>query len=78
MFQPHMLVYCSVYSCCYAMIARRSMLCLVMAGKHINSTWAIIRQLLCKWVPMATDMPSMVDVLLNYNVFFYVVRTELL
>lgn len=50
--------------------------CLEMAGKHVNSTWAITRQLLGKWVPTATDMHAM---LLNYNTendVFYVVHAE--
>jgi hypothetical protein len=30
---------------CYATIARRNMCCLVTAGKHVNNTRAITRQL---------------------------------
>jgi hypothetical protein len=46
--------YCSVYSCCYATIARRNMRCLVKAGKHVNDTRAVARQLLDKCVPAET------------------------
>jgi hypothetical protein len=55
--------------------------CLVTAGKHINNTQAIARQLLGKLVPPATDMNAKVEVLLEYNSgngAFYVVRTEML
>jgi hypothetical protein len=34
---------CSVYSCSYATIARRNMLFLVTAGKHVNNSQAIAR-----------------------------------
>jgi hypothetical protein len=50
--------------------------CLAMAGKHINNTRAIARQLIGKRVPAAT-----VEVLLNYNngnAIFCVVRVEVL
>jgi hypothetical protein len=50
---------------------------LVTAGKHVNNTWAITRQLLGKWVPAATDILVTVKVLLDYNNgngIFYVVR----
>jgi hypothetical protein len=43
------------------------MCCLLAAGKHVNNTWAITRQLLSKRVPAATDMHATVKVLLNYN-----------
>jgi hypothetical protein len=39
------------------------MRCSVTAGKHINSTRAIARQLLGKRVPVATDTHAMVEVL---------------
>jgi hypothetical protein len=54
---------------------------LVTAGKHVNNTWAIARQLLGKRVPAATDMHATVDVLLDYNSgngVSYVVRAEIL
>jgi hypothetical protein len=73
--------YCSVYSCCYATIARRNMRCLVTAGKHVNNTRAIARQLLGKRVPAATDIHTTVEVLLDYNngnSVFCVVRAEIL
>jgi hypothetical protein len=38
--------YCSVYSYCYATIARRNRRYLVTVGKHVNSIRAIARQLL--------------------------------
>jgi hypothetical protein len=53
--------------------------CLVTAGKHINNTQAIARQLLGKRVPVATDTHAMVKVLLDYNngnCVFYVVCAE--
>jgi hypothetical protein len=43
------------------------MCCFLTAGKHINNTQAIARQLLSKWVPMAMDTHAMVKVLLDYN-----------
>jgi hypothetical protein len=52
-----------------------------MAGKHINNTQAITRQLLGKWVPAAMDTHATVEVLLDYNNgngVFYVVRAETL
>jgi hypothetical protein len=54
--------------------------CLVTAGKHVNFTRAIARQLLGKWVPAATDTHATVEVLLvnnNGKGFFYVVRAEM-
>jgi hypothetical protein len=57
------------------------MRCLVTAGKHVNNTRAIARQLLGKRVPAATDTHAMVDVLLDYNNgngVLYVVRAEML
>jgi hypothetical protein len=30
---PHLIIYCTLYSCCYATTARRNMRCLVTAGK---------------------------------------------
>jgi hypothetical protein len=44
-----------MYYHCYATIARGNMSCLVTAGKHVNNTRAIARQLLGKRVPAATD-----------------------
>jgi hypothetical protein len=68
-----------MYNCCYATIARRNKRCLVTAGKHVNNTWAIARQLLGKRVPVAMDTHATVQVLLNYeNGGFYVVRVEIL
>jgi hypothetical protein len=52
-----------------------------MAGKHINNTWAIARQLLGKWVPTATNMHATIEVLLDYNNgygVFCVVHAEML
>jgi hypothetical protein len=57
------------------------MRCLVTAGKHVNNTRAIARQLLGKRVPAATDMHATVEVLLDYNNgngVFYVIRAEIL
>jgi hypothetical protein len=57
------------------------MRCLVTAGKHVNNTWDIARQLLGKRIPAATDTHAMVEVLLDYNngnCGFYVVRAEIL
>jgi hypothetical protein len=71
----------SVSSCCYATIARRNMRCLVTAGKNVNNTRAIDRQLLGKRVPAATETHATVEVLLDYNNgndVFYVVRAEVL
>jgi hypothetical protein len=47
--------YCSVYSCCYATITRRNMRCLVTAGKHINNTRIIARQMLGERIPASAD-----------------------
>jgi hypothetical protein len=52
-----------MYNCCYAMIVRRNMRCLLTASKHINNSRAITRQLLSKWVPMATDRHAAVELL---------------
>jgi hypothetical protein len=38
-----------------------------MAGKHVNNTRAIAKQLFDKWVPAATDMHAVVEVLLDYT-----------
>jgi 3-deoxy-D-manno-octulosonic-acid transferase len=57
------------------------MRCLVIAGKHVNNTRAIARQLLGKRAPAETDTHETVEVLLDYNNgigVFYVVRTETL
>jgi hypothetical protein len=57
------------------------MRCLVTAGKHVNNTSVVARQLLGKRVPAATDMHSTVHVFLKYkngNDVFYVVRTQML
>jgi hypothetical protein len=57
------------------------MRCLVTAGKHVNKTWAIARQLLDKRVPAVTDTHATVEVFLDYNNVndvFYVVRAEML
>jgi hypothetical protein len=57
------------------------MRCLVTAGKHVNNTRAIARQLLDKRVPAATDTQATVEVLLDYKNgkgVFYVVRAEML
>jgi hypothetical protein len=43
------------------------MCCLATAGKHVNNTKAIARQLLGKRVSAATDMHATVNVLLDYN-----------
>jgi hypothetical protein len=70
-----------MYSCCYATIAGRNLRCLVTAGKHVNNTRAIARQLLGKRVTAATDTHATVEVLLDYNNrngVFYVVRAEML
>jgi hypothetical protein len=55
------------------------MRCLVTAGKHVNNTRAIARQLLGKRVPVTTDTHATVEVLLDYNNgngVFCVVRAE--
>jgi hypothetical protein len=52
-----------------------------MAGKHVNNTRAIARQLPGKQVPAATNTHAMVEVLLDYNNgngVFYVVHTKML
>jgi hypothetical protein len=57
------------------------MRCLVTAGKYVNNTRAIARQLLDKRVPSAAYTHATVEVLLDYyngNGVFYVVRTEML
>jgi hypothetical protein len=57
------------------------MCCLVTAGKYVNNTRAIARQLFGKRVPAATDVYATAEVLLNYNSgngVLYVVRTEML
>jgi hypothetical protein len=57
------------------------MRCLVTAGKHVNNTRAVARQLLGKRVPAAMDTHATVEVLLDYNNgngVFYVVRAEML
>jgi hypothetical protein len=59
--------YCNVYHRFYATIASGNMRCLITAGKHVNDTRAIARQLLGKRVPVATDMHATVEVLLDYN-----------
>jgi hypothetical protein len=41
--------------------------CLVAAGKHVNNTRVIARQLLCKRIPAATDMLATVEMFLDYN-----------
>jgi hypothetical protein len=55
---------------------------LVTADKHVNNTQAIVRQLLGKRIPAATDTHATVRVLLfdynNGNRVFYVVRAEML
>jgi hypothetical protein len=58
------LKYCSVYSCCYATIAR-SMRCLVAPGEHVNNNRAIARQLLGKQVPEAKYMHTTTEVVLR-------------
>jgi hypothetical protein len=57
-------LYCSVYSCCYATIARRNMHFLVTAGKHVNNNRAFARQLVGKCVPTATGTHATVELLL--------------
>jgi hypothetical protein len=55
--------------------------CLVTAGKHVSSTWAIARQLLGKFIPVATDVHAAIEILLDYNNgngVFYVVRAKVL
>jgi hypothetical protein len=64
---PHLTTYCSVYSCCYATIARTKIRCLVTLGKHVKNTRAVARQLLGERVPEATDTHATVEVLLDYN-----------
>jgi hypothetical protein len=64
-----------------ATIERRNMRCLVTAGKYVNNTRAITRQLLGKRVPETTDTHATAEVLLRYNIrngVFYVVRAEML
>jgi hypothetical protein len=54
---------------------------LVTAGKLVNNSRAIARQLLGKRVPAATDTHATVELLLNSNNgngVFYVVRAEML
>jgi hypothetical protein len=57
------------------------MRCLVTAGKHVNNTLAIGRQILGEQVPAATIKRETVEVLLDYkngNGVFYVVRAEMI
>jgi hypothetical protein len=57
------------------------MCCLVTAGKHVNNTCGIARQLLSKRVPVATDTHALVKELLDYNNendAFYVVHAKML
>jgi hypothetical protein len=57
------------------------MCCLVTAGKHVNNTQAIARQLLSKRVPEAADAHATVEALLdhnNENGAIYVIRVQLL
>jgi hypothetical protein len=68
---------------CIAVAMQRSLegTCLITAGKHVNNTQAITRQLLGKRVPAATGTHATVEVLLNSNTgngVFYVVRAEVL
>jgi hypothetical protein len=59
-----------MYGCFYATIMRRNMACLATAGKCINSTQSIARQLLGKQVPAPTDMhPAMEE--RRYATSFY-------
>jgi hypothetical protein len=61
-------------------MARRNIRCLVTAGKHVNNSQAIARELLSKRVPAATDTHGTAEVLLDFNnenVGFYVVRAEI-
>jgi hypothetical protein len=54
---------------------------LVTAGKHINNTKPIDRQLLTKRVPATNDPHATVEVMLEYNngnCVFYVIRAEML
>jgi hypothetical protein len=44
-----------------------NMRCLVTAGKHVNNTRAIARQLLSTRVSAAPATRAMVEVLLDYN-----------
>jgi hypothetical protein len=56
------------------------MRCLVTAGKHVNNTRAIARQLLGKRVSATKDTHATVEVLFDYNTgngVFYVVRAEM-
>jgi hypothetical protein len=52
----------TLYSCCYATIARRNMRCLTTAGKHVNNTRAIDRRV------GLTTLPSSVSRLSRQNV----------
>jgi hypothetical protein len=52
------------------------MRCLVTAGKHVNYTQAIARQLLGKRVPEAKDTHIVLLCYNNGNGAFYVVRAE--
>jgi outer membrane lipoprotein SlyB len=57
------------------------MRCSVTAGKHINNTRAIARQLLGKRITAAMNTHATVEVLLdcnNGNGVLYVVRAEML
>jgi hypothetical protein len=54
---------------------------MVTAGKHVNITQIIVRQLLGKRVPAAVNTHAAVEVLLVYkngNGVFYGVRAEML
>jgi hypothetical protein len=56
-----------MHSCCYAVIARRNMRCLVTAGKHVNNTRAIARQLLGKQVPAEMNTHATIELPLLCN-----------
>jgi hypothetical protein len=54
---------------------------LVTAGKDVNNTRAIARQMLGKRVPTVTDTHATAKVFLDYNNgngVFYVIRAEML
>jgi hypothetical protein len=71
----------SVLYRCYTTIARKNIRCVVTAGKHVKSTWAVARQLLDERFHAETDSRATVEVLLDYNNgndILYVVHAEML
>jgi hypothetical protein len=54
-----------MYSCYYATRAIRNIRCLITAGKYVNSTRDIARQLLGKQVPAATNTHIIMEIVFS-------------